>query len=235
MDMSTLHLPPEADGLGRLQAQWKASGRRMLPLGSIVAAHLILFYLAQSGMLRTVVHEALPAIMTVNFVAPPPPPPPSAPTPKTVDLTMAPPNIVPPLPPLPNTQVEPTITMPPPKPSAAVEVVAPVTTPAPTPPVPTPVPNTPHLVSGVEYINAPPPVYPAIARRMGESGVVLLRVLVNEKGLPAEVTVQKSSGSNNLDEAGRQTVLHKYLFKPYMEGGKAVSVFVLIPMNFQLS
>jgi protein TonB len=235
MDMTTLHLPPDAaDGLGRLQAQWKSGGRRMLPLATIVVAHLVLFYLAQSGMLRKVAREALPEIMTVNFVAPPPPPPPSAPMPKTVDVTAAPQTIVPPLPLLPNTQVEPAISTPPPAPAAA-EVVAPVTTPVPTAPTPIPVPATPHLVSGVEYINAPPPMYPAISRRMGESGVVLLRVLVNEQGMPAEVTVQKSSGSSNLDEAGRQTVLHKYLFKPYMEAGKAVSVFVLIPMNFRLS
>ena len=76
-------------------------------------------------------------------------------------------------------------------------------------------------------------VYPNIARRMGESGTVLLRVLINVKGEAEQVLIQKSSGSTNLDEAGRQAVL-RALYKPYIEDGKAIPVYALVPINFQL-
>ena len=76
-------------------------------------------------------------------------------------------------------------------------------------------------------------MYPGISRRLGESGTVLLRILISEQGLPQQVTVQKSSGSNKLDEAGRQAAL-RALFKPQLENGRAVPVFVIIPLNFQL-
>ncbi|MDO8313082.1 MAG: energy transducer TonB, partial [Sideroxyarcus sp.] len=88
-------------------------------------------------------------------------------------------------------------------------------------------------VSGVEYIQAPQPVYPALAKRTGEQGRVMLRVLVNERGLPELVDVQKSSGSIRLDEAAKQAVLHAR-FKPYLEDGKALAVYVIVPINFQL-
>ena len=72
-----------------------------------------------------------------------------------------------------------------------------------------------------------------MARRMGESGVVMLRVLIGEKGQAEQVTIQKSSGSEKLDEAGRQAVM-RALYKPYIEDGKAIPVYALVPINFQL-
>ncbi len=94
-------------------------------------------------------------------------------------------------------------------------------------------PSAPKTVTGVEYLRAPQPVYPNISRRLGETGVVMLRVLIGEKGLPEQVSVHKSSGSSNLDEAGRQAAL-RALYKPYLEDGKPVSVYVLVPINFQM-
>jgi protein TonB len=61
-----------------------------------------------------------------------------------------------------------------------------------------------------------------------------LRILVNEKGQPEQVLVQTSSGSARLDEAGRQAAL-RALFKPHIEDGRAVAVFVIVPLNFQLA
>jgi protein TonB len=69
---------------------------------------------------------------------------------------------------------------------------------------------------------------------MGEQGKVVLRILVNEKGLPDQVHVQTSSGFARLDEAGRQAAL-RALFKPYMEDGRPVAVFVIVPLNFTLA
>jgi protein TonB len=61
----------------------------------------------------------------------------------------------------------------------------------------------------------------------------MLRVLIGEKGQAEQVTIQKSSGSEKLDEAGRQAVL-RALYKPYIEDGKAIPVYALVPINFQL-
>ncbi|NML61416.1 energy transducer TonB [Massilia sp. RP-1-19] len=117
-----------------------------------------------------------------------------------------------------------------PPPSAPAESprVAVASVPAP------PQPGGPKTISsGVEYIQAPQPVYPSQSRRMGEQGKVVLRVLVNEKGQPDQVLVQHSSGSSRLDEAGRQAAL-RALFKPHVEDGRPVAVFVIVPLNFQL-
>jgi protein TonB len=83
-------------------------------------------------------------------------------------------------------------------------------------------------------VRAPAPVYPSISKRLGETGVVMLRVLISEKGLAEQAQIHKSSGYSNLDEAGRQAAL-RAVFKPYLEDGKAVPVYVLVPINFSLS
>ena len=142
--------------------------------------------------------------------------------------------VIPPLPLIAVAPSEPTIT--PPQPTRAE--AAPVATAAPTAPAapsPTPpAPSTPRTVSSVEYIKAPQLIYPNLSRRLGESGTVVLRILINEKGLPEQILVQKSTGYSNLDEAGRQAA-QRALFKPMIENGKPVPVYVLVPLTFQLS
>jgi len=61
-----------------------------------------------------------------------------------------------------------------------------------------------------------------------------MRVLVSDAGLPVRAEVHRSSGSPRLDEAARQAVLGA-LFKPYIENGKSLTVYVLVPINFKLS
>ncbi|WP_335340169.1 energy transducer TonB [Collimonas arenae] len=76
--------------------------------------------------------------------------------------------------------------------------------------------------------------YPAVSKRMGEEGKSVIRVLINDKGRAERVEIQKSSGSSRLDEAAKQAVM-RALFKPYTEDGKAMPVFAIVPINFQLS
>ncbi|UTY57558.1 energy transducer TonB [Massilia sp. erpn] len=232
--MNTMTISASQPSLSHMIADlWQEKGAKISKLTMIAVAHLGLFYGLQSGMMRDAV-QMLPQVVEVTFVAAPEPPKP-APAPKLVEVATKAPVIAPPPLPIITTPVENTITVQhtPPKPSEAAPsapamVVAPAAPPAP------PVPATPRTVTGVEYIRAPQPVYPSISRRMGESGVVTLRVLISEKGLPEQATVQKSSGSSNLDEAGRQAAMRS-LFKPFMEDGKPVPVYVLVPINFQLS
>lgn len=68
---------------------------------------------------------------------------------------------------------------------------------------------------------------------MGEEEQVVMRVLVNERGRPERVEVQRTSGSMRLDEAARRAVL-RALFKPHIEDGRPVSVFAIIPVQFEL-
>jgi periplasmic protein TonB len=228
MSMTPAHQP----GLAReLLDALKARSAKLGPLAVIVLLHMVLFYLLQSGLLRKVAHAALPEVINISFVSMPTPPKP-APTPKTVPVARQAPAIAPPVP-VAVRSAEPAITLPQTQIAEAAPTVAPAAPVAAAPAV-VAQPATPRTVSSVEYIRPPQPVYPAISRRLGETGVVVLRILIGEKGLPEQVLVQKSSGSANLDEAGRQAAL-RALFKPHMEDGKPVAVFALVPLNFQLS
>ncbi|MGV7210909.1 energy transducer TonB [Oxalobacteraceae bacterium A2-2] len=211
-----------------------APRRNPASLVAILALHGLLFYACYSGMMSKVVHAVAPRVVNVSFVAAPEPATPEPPQPKTVPVVQSMPTIVPPMPLLNIQQTEPTITVQQQQQPRNQEATAVAAAPAVAPPAPpAPAPASPRTISGVEYIRAPQPVYPAMAKRMGETGTVMLRVLIGEKGVPEQATVQKSSGSSRLDEAGRQAAMHA-LYKPYIEDGKAVPVYVLVPINFQL-
>lgn len=219
-------------------------GKRAAPLGGVLMVHLVVFYAFYSGLMTRMAEKALPQAVYVSFVTPPQPE--AAPEPKTVPVTQLPPPlfqppvipvpVVPVLPVVLPTPVERTITVAPQlaapseKPAAPV-VMAPVAVAA---PAAAPVTGPKTLTSGVEYLQAPQPVYPPMAKRLGEQGKVILRILVNERGIPDQVLVQTSSGSARLDEAGRQAAL-RALFKPHVEDGRAVAVYVIVPLNFQLA
>lgn len=236
MNAMTMMPPPVTVQAVQPFADFDKKRSKFAPLMAIVVLHIAGFYAIQSGLLSRVVTAAIPTITTISIIAPPAPPKPPAPSvPKTVELSAPVPRaVIPPLPLIAVAPTEPTIT--PPQPTRAE--AAPVATAAPTAPAapsPTPpAPSTPRTVSSVEYIKAPQLVYPNLSRRLGESGTVVLRILINEKGLPEQILVHKSTGYSNLDEAGRQAA-QRALFKPMIENGKAVPVYVLVPLTFQLS
>ena len=89
----------------------------------------------------------------------------------------------------------------------------------------------PPVVESVEYVRAPAPVYPLESNRRRERGVVLLRVLVDALGRPAQIQLERSSGYARLDEAARAAV-QKALFRPYEVNGVAQPAQVLIPIEF---
>jgi periplasmic protein TonB len=83
------------------------------------------------------------------------------------------------------------------------------------------------------YLQNPPPVYPALARRLGEQGRVLLRVLVTTTGLADRVEVKTSSGAQRLDQAALDAV-KRWRFVPARQGDQAVSAWVVVPIAFSL-
>ena len=63
-------------------------------------------------------------------------------------------------------------------------------------------------------IAAPSAGLPDPVLRNHEQGTVLLRVEVDSHGQPVAVSVERSSGSRNLDQAARQQVLRHWRFEP---------------------
>jgi periplasmic protein TonB len=90
---------------------------------------------------------------------------------------------------------------------------------------------TPPLVESVEYVRTPLPVYPRESSRRKEHGTVLLRVLVDTGGRPAQVRVERSSGFERLDNSALEAV-RRWLFRPHEVNGIAQSVQVLVPIEF---
>ena len=60
---------------------------------------------------------------------------------------------------------------------------------------------------------------------------MVLRVLVDAFGRPAQIRVEHSSGFARLDDAAR-TAVKKALFRPYEVNGVAHPAQVLIPIEF---
>ena len=77
------------------------------------------------------------------------------------------------------------------------------------------------------------PRYPESARRAGFQGVTTLRVHVLENGRVGEVVVDQTAGFRDLDLAAVEAV-KKWLFEPARRGKEAVSVWVMLPVKFEL-
>lgn len=84
------------------------------------------------------------------------------------------------------------------------------------------------------YKQNPKPAYPALARRRGWQGTVLLAVTVLEDGRPDLITLHKSSGYELLDTSAVKTV-KTWHFLPGMENGRPQSMEILIPVRFKLN
>jgi periplasmic protein TonB len=94
--------------------------------------------------------------------------------------------------------------------------------------------SIPKLVSAVEYVREPSPRYPPQSRRLGEQGVVVLRVVIDESGRACSIQIESSSGHERLDRAARDAVASA-AFRPYLEDGAPRRALVLIPIEFYLN
>lgn len=90
-----------------------------------------------------------------------------------------------------------------------------------------------HDASALRLLSAPPPSYPAAARRAGRTGSVTCRLVVDRDGVVVSVEVVSSSGHADLDEAARKA-LAKWRFEPLGRLTEAPRVRVLQKLKFQL-
>jgi periplasmic protein TonB len=212
-------------------ARWRRFRTRAPSLAGVIALHAAaLVALLQYQPVRDALVSSVPIM--VNLIAP------------RVEVAPPKPEVEPPKPkprPVRPPIEEPLI-------SAPVEAPSPTVAPAPPPPPPQPVeavaaaPVAAPVVASLpiippnfnaDYLHNPAPVYPLVARRNGEQGRVILRVLVTADGQPAQVEVRTSSGSARLDGAALETV-QRWRFVPARQGDRPVAAWVLVPISFVL-
>lgn len=75
--------------------------------------------------------------------------------------------------------------------------------------------------------------YPAVSRRLGEEGDVIIAILVNVDGSVAEVKVEKSSGFQRLDEAA-VTFYKKTKLLPATKGGQPIAAWKTLKVTWKL-
>lgn len=206
---------------------WRVSPDRLAGLVFVVVVHCALLYGLMSQRLLPTPQDA--ATLFVDFIAPPQkkietPKPPAPPVIKPVEKPQS-------------RQLV-----------AAAAVLAPseyVAPPAPAHPEPV-VETRPVLmplpVAGPVSLDSelspacherPAPAYPSMSRRLGETGVVLVRVELSESGNVTSAKVDRSSGFPRLDEAAVSAVRQWRCTAP-TRNGQAVRAVALQPFNFVL-
>jgi len=191
------------------------SAGRGVAIALVVLLHVVIIYALVTGLARRVVEIVHHPIETkiieeVKPAAPDVLPPAPLPTPK---FEVPPPPYIPP----PEVHIQ----QPPPQ-QAAIVVTTPVKPPAPSPvarAAEAPPHTLMHTAPVIDATRCETPEYPPAARRLRESGVVVLRILVGVDGSVISSEVQTSSGSKRLDEAAREG-LSLCRFKPGMVDGK---------------
>jgi protein TonB len=221
----------------------------------VIALHAGALWALQAGLVRNVTEIVLPVEIVSRLVTPPqpaatPPAPSPSPAPPGTQLRPRPAPAPKPAPrpaPAPAPAPQPAaIADPRPAPAATTGVLAPApATPiaapvtagpaAPAPPAPAaPPPPRPELPSSdAAYLQDPPPVYPAMSRRLGEQGKVVVRVLIGADGQPQRAEVKRGSGFPRLDQAALDYVMRsRYL--PGKVGGVPQAMWYEAPVNFVL-
>jgi periplasmic protein TonB len=86
---------------------------------------------------------------------------------------------------------------------------------------------------GADYLHNPAPNYPALSRRAGEQGKVLLHVFVNAHGTANTVEIRQTSGFPRLDTAAAEAV-QQWKFIAARRGEEDIAAWVLVPIHFNL-
>jgi periplasmic protein TonB len=172
---------------------------KTVSLGIVIGIHVVIISALIVGLsndqLRKEVMDISASVVAKKVTVKEVPPPPPA-------MVRPPPTIAPPPPQI-------VIAAPPPP------VVEPPKAVAPPPPPPT------ELKEITRTHTLPP--YPALSQRMGESGTTGLSCEIATDGKPTSCKVEKSSGSQRLDDAASSYVKDHYTWQPPTQLGKPVA------------
>lgn len=220
--------------------------RRLLIVIAVVGFHGLGLWALQTGLLRRAIDVVVPVETFAERIEPPQPrvapastelqgkPTPARKTgaqPRSVAQPAPQPVVITESTPAPQapTDIVEAQSPAPPKPLAAGEPAALPTLPA--------LPAQPKIVlpsSDAAHLNNPRPPYPRLSRRLGETGVVQLRVHVEIDGTPSQVQIHKSSGYDRLDQAALETVESRWRFVPANLGGTPIPSWVIQPIRFDI-
>lgn len=203
-------------------------GERLFNVAIVLGLHLLLLYAALYLSVKNELID-LPPSISVRLLpmleerpreAPPQPPPPK------------------PQPPLrrpPVIQPAPVLAVDAPSAAPAFVVAPQPPAPPPQPVLAPPAPPAPLVAArfDADYLHNPKPSYPAISRRSGEEGKVLLKVRVSAQGEALNVAIAKSSAYERLDAAAVEAVT-RWRFVPARRGDEAVESSVIVPVTFAL-
>lgn len=200
--------------------------RRGLVLAIIIALHVGMFWLLNSGLSHQIIDVVLGPMETKMIEEapkqdePPPPPPPKIETP--------PPFVPPP-------EIDIAIAPDAPPTNAIVQTTneRPVAAPPIATPPPAPTARTAPRSDSRRPLSQPE--YPPSSRRAGEAGTVILEVLVLENGRVGDARVKQSSGFPRLDEAAVREVKRSWRLVPGTENGKPVQMWGQFAVTFKLT
>ena len=85
-----------------------------------------------------------------------------------------------------------------------------------------------------DYAHSPKPAYPLALRDLGVSGVVWLRVWVDDTGRPQDIEVSKGSGYRLFDEAALRAV-QQWRFIPAKNEQQSLASWVEFAIRFELN
>jgi len=73
-----------------------------------------------------------------------------------------------------------------------------------------------------------------MSRRLGESGRVVVRVLIGTDGRAQDARIQQSSGYERLDRVALETARDRWRYVPGTRGGTPEAMWFNVPINFVL-
>lgn len=102
-------------------------------------------------------------------------------------------------------------------------------------------PKVGPMIAGIKDVDQPPellrfiqPKMPIAGRKYKAGGRVLLRLIVEADGNVSQAEVLEAKPENVFDMSA-MTAARKWRFKPAILAGKAVKVFVDVPINFKVN
>lgn len=204
----------------------------------VVALHVGFIWALQSGLLMRAAELVVPAEVLSQFVDPPAPKaeplPPVPPTPivaqkKAIAKAPLQPQPLAIADPTPSTDAPTGAVTPPLAAAPAAVAAAPAAAPAPPAPAAVQLPS-----SDADYLQNPKPPYPALSRRMGETGTAVHEVWIGVDGKPQRARLVRSSGFSRLDKAAYDAVMG-WRYVPGKRNGVAEAMPFNVPVVWNLS